>query len=197
MRRTEAVADSLRRDTTREIDRGTKRVTRRRTTVAHTHTHTRARLTALFPGLPGWAGTRKVKPIWILLKQETASGSGISWAICKSAHRSRQITTPANAQFLQAGCLSCRPTNSVKALKSTYHETCKIRSIGRNYVAHALLRAGYRNHATKWKSIRLMPNSRRLTRPNCCYASGRTVWTGHNDATHPITMLRSRCPDVL
>ena len=37
-----------------------------------------------FPGLPRWAGTRKVKPIWILLKQETVSGSGISWAICKS-----------------------------------------------------------------------------------------------------------------
>jgi len=30
-----------------------------------THTHTHTRLTALFPGLPGWAGTRKVKPIWI------------------------------------------------------------------------------------------------------------------------------------
>ena len=29
-----------------------------------------------FSGLPGWAGTRKVKPIWILLKQETVSGSG-------------------------------------------------------------------------------------------------------------------------
>ena len=53
------------------------------------------RLTALFLGLPGWAGTRKVKPIWILLKQETVSGSGISWAVCKSAPRSRQITTPA------------------------------------------------------------------------------------------------------
>jgi len=52
---------------------------------AKTHTHTR--LTALCPGLPGWAGTRKVKPIWI--------GSGISWAICKSAPCSRQITTPA------------------------------------------------------------------------------------------------------
>ena len=39
--------------------------------------------------------TRKVKPIWILLKQGTVSGSGISWAICKSAPRSRQITTPA------------------------------------------------------------------------------------------------------
>ena len=59
----------------------------------HTHTHTR--LTALFPGLPGWAGTRKVKPIWILLKQETVSGSGISWAICMSTPRARQITTPA------------------------------------------------------------------------------------------------------
>ena len=58
---------------------------------AHTHT----RLTALCLWLPRWAGTRKVKPIWILLKQETVSGSGISWAICKSAHRSRQITMPA------------------------------------------------------------------------------------------------------
>jgi len=50
---------------------------------------------ALCPGIPGWAGTRKVRPIWILLKQETASGSGIHWAICKSAPRSRQITMPA------------------------------------------------------------------------------------------------------
>jgi len=29
-----------------------------------------------------------------LLEQETVSGSGISWAICKSAPRPRQITTP-------------------------------------------------------------------------------------------------------
>ena len=81
------------------------------------NTHTR--LTALFPGLPGWSGTRKVKPIWILLKQETVSGSGISWAMCKSAPRSRQITMPEphHSVFLQAGCPSCCPTNSVKALK--------------------------------------------------------------------------------
>jgi len=56
----------------------------------HTHTHSKA----LFPGLPGWADTRKVKPIWISLKQETVSGSGISWAVCKSAPRSRQKTMP-------------------------------------------------------------------------------------------------------
>ena len=33
---------------------------------------------------------QKGKPIWILLKQEIVSGSGISWAVCKSASRSRQ-----------------------------------------------------------------------------------------------------------
>jgi len=53
------------------------------------YTHTR--LTDLFPGLPRWAGTRKLKPIWILLKQETVSCSGISWAICNSAPRSRRF----------------------------------------------------------------------------------------------------------
>ena len=63
-------------------------------TLLHLYIHTYTHLTALFPGLLGSAGTRKVKPIWILLKQETVSGIGISWAICKSASRSRQITMP-------------------------------------------------------------------------------------------------------
>ena len=84
----------------------------------NTHTHTC--ITALFPGLPGWAGTRKVKPIRILLKQETVSGSGISWAICKSASRSRQIIMPVPhySSFLQVGCPSCHPTKSIKALQT-------------------------------------------------------------------------------
>ena len=48
------------------------------------------------------------------------SGSGISWATCKSAPRCRTITMPAPyySSFLQAGCPSCRLTNSVKALKA-------------------------------------------------------------------------------
>jgi len=64
---------------------------------------------------------QKGKPIWILLKQETVSSSGINWVICKSAPRSRQITMPAPTTqgFLQAGCPSCHPTNSIKALKAT------------------------------------------------------------------------------
>ena len=60
----------------------------------HMHARTHTLLVALFPGLPRWAGTRKAKPIWILLKQETVSSSGISWNICKSAPCSRQITMP-------------------------------------------------------------------------------------------------------
>ena len=61
--------------------------------------------------------------------EETVSGSGISWDICKSASRSRQITTrvPHHSSFLQAGCPSCCPTNSVKALKaiSLSTQACK------------------------------------------------------------------------
>ena len=68
------------------------------------HTHTR--LTALCPGV---------------------SGRGISWAICKPAPCSRQVTTPAphHSSFLQAGCPTCHPTNSIKALKAVYqYNTC-------------------------------------------------------------------------
>ena len=57
------------------------------------------------PGLPGWAGTRKVKPIWILLKQETVSGSGISWATC------RQITMPAPHHSVFTGRMPFLPPN--------------------------------------------------------------------------------------
>jgi len=82
----------------------------------HTHTHTHTRLTALFPGLLGWAGTRKVKPTWILLMQETVSGSGISWAICKSAPRSRQITMPAphHSVFYRPDALADAQTTASK-----------------------------------------------------------------------------------
>ena len=54
-----------------------------------------------------------------LLEQEIVSGSGICWAICKSAPDPRQPRQhPTTQFFLQDGCPSCRPTNSVKALKS-------------------------------------------------------------------------------
>ena len=40
--------------------------------------------------------TREGKTNLDLLEQEIVSGSGISWAICKSAPRPRQVTTPAS-----------------------------------------------------------------------------------------------------
>ena len=82
----------------------------------HTHTHT---FNGPFSGTTQVSRYLKGKPIWILLKQETVSGSGISWAICMSAPYSRQTTTPVPHHcFLQAGCPSCHPANSVKALKA-------------------------------------------------------------------------------
>jgi len=58
--------------------------------------------------------------MWILLKQETMRGSGITRAICNGVHLApdRQPCQHPTAQFLQAGFPSCRPTNSVKALKA-------------------------------------------------------------------------------
>ena len=56
------------------------------------HTHT---FNGPFSGTTRVGRYQKGKPIWILLKQEIMSGSGISWAICKSAPHSRQITMPA------------------------------------------------------------------------------------------------------
>jgi len=74
---------------------------------------------ALCPGLPGWAGTRKVKPIWILLKQEAVSGSGISWAICKSATRSRQITMsiPHHSVFFSGRMLFQPPNQQCQSIE--------------------------------------------------------------------------------
>ena len=81
----------------------------------NTHTH----LTALCPGLPGWASTIKVKPIWILLKQETSEWQWHQLGhmqVCISLQTDKHASTPP-LSFLQAGCPSYRPTNSVKVLK--------------------------------------------------------------------------------
>ena len=85
--------------------------------------------TALFPGTTQVSRNRKVKPIWILLKQETVSGSGISWAICKSAPCSRQITThhSANAQQIKEMKLEHygQPTcNKLCAVTCIDHRRC-------------------------------------------------------------------------
>jgi len=60
----------------------------------HDHTHARPFYGSL-DFVQDYMGELVPKLIWTLLMQETVSGSGISWAICRCAPRPRQITTPA------------------------------------------------------------------------------------------------------
>ena len=88
---------------------------------------------ALCPGW--WAGTRKVELTWILLKQETVSGSGISWAICKSASRCRHITTPAphHSVFYRPDALPATQPTASKRYKwsKKRREMTRIDSLGK------------------------------------------------------------------
>ena len=66
--------------------------------------------------------TEKVKPIWILLKQETVGGSGYQLGhmqVCILLQTDNHTSTPP-LSFLQASCPSCRPINSVKAMKVSF-----------------------------------------------------------------------------
>ena len=63
-----------------------------RSLACNTHTHP---FSGPFSGTTQVNQYQKSKPIRILLKQVTVSGSGKGWAVCKSAPRSRQKTTPA------------------------------------------------------------------------------------------------------
>ena len=82
------------------------------------NTHTR--LTALCLGLPGSAGTRKVKTN---LDFTGARDSEWQWhqlghmQVCTSLQTDNHASTPP-LSLLQAGCPSCCPTNSTKALKA-------------------------------------------------------------------------------
>jgi len=79
-------------------------------------------LMACFPGQPGQASTRKVKPVWIRMMM----GFGMQWhqrdhtqTICTSFQTDNHTST-SWLSFLQAGCSSWCLTNSVKALKAEY-----------------------------------------------------------------------------
>jgi len=85
----------------------------------------RLRYTHTQPFNSPFSRTAWVKPIWILLKQETVSGSGISWDICKSTTRSRQITMPAphHSVFYRPDAL---PAAQPTATKHWRHKTTKM-----------------------------------------------------------------------
>ena len=74
-----------------------------------THTHTR--LMALCPGLPGVSRYQKGKTNLDFTEAREVSGSGISWAISKSASRYRQITMPAPTTQFFTGRMPFLPPN--------------------------------------------------------------------------------------
>ena len=87
--------------------------------LTHTHTHTHP-FNGPFSGTTRVSRYQKGKTSLDFTEARDSEWQcGISWAVCKSAPCCRQITTPAthHSVFLPTGCPSCRPTNSVKALK--------------------------------------------------------------------------------
>jgi len=60
----------------------------------------------------------------VLIEAKDDGGGGGNWtigAISRAKLQSNHHHQQTNIQFLQAGCPSYRPTNSVKALKGKYH----------------------------------------------------------------------------
>jgi len=92
----------------------------------HTHTQPFYCSSEVYPGPPGWAGTRKIKPgrlkpIWIYWSKRwwvAVASAGIYASLHLIPDNHANIPP---LSFLQAGCPSWRPTNSVKALKATMH----------------------------------------------------------------------------
>jgi len=71
----------------------------------HTHTHIQSFYcsSGICPGLPGWSGTRKVKPGRV---------KPICWALCKSAPHPRQPRQHTTTQFLPDALPATQPTAS-------------------------------------------------------------------------------------
>jgi len=59
----------------------------------------------------------------VFIEAKDDGGGGDNWTTVSVVQSSSQIiiTNKPTSTFLQAGCPSCRPTNSVKALKGKYH----------------------------------------------------------------------------
>jgi len=83
--------------------------------VVDTTTPHHNRFTALFPGPPGWAGARR-EPLVFMVQGKINRGRHTDRPAGRNSIRTKQCPSPPSAYCLRAGCPSCRPTNSVKAL---------------------------------------------------------------------------------
>ena len=106
--------------------------------------------------------------MWILLKQETVSGSGISRAICTSLHLApdRYSRQHPPLSFLQTGRPSCRPTNRVKALNANRAD-CTFSYIDKRCALRTDLVGRGRRGDERSPTPARRSRSRRHTRPPC------------------------------
>jgi len=82
------------------------------------HVSTNNRFTALFPGSPGWAGARR-ELLDFMVQGKINRGRHTDRLAGRHSIQTNQCQPPPSPRiFLQAGCPSCRPTNSAKALKA-------------------------------------------------------------------------------
>jgi len=77
----------------------------------HHHNH----FTALFPGPPGWASARRAL-LDFMAQGKINRGRHTDHPAGRHSIRTNQCPPPPSPHFLQAGCPSCCPSNSVKAL---------------------------------------------------------------------------------
>jgi len=77
--------------------------------------HNHNRFTALFPEPPGWAGARKELLNFMVQGKINRSRYYTDNPAGRHSVQTNQCPPPPSPTFLQAGCPSCRPTNSVKA----------------------------------------------------------------------------------
>ena len=126
------------------------------------------------------------------MKQETVSGSGVSWAICKSAPRSRQDASTPPLSFLQAGCPSCHPTNSVKALKAQKtpqhaHYTAQWSTLQLGLLTNIILCPVLRAPAWLRNLTTALPDTERAP-PTCCTDD---YWSAFICLSTPLHVERS------
>ena len=100
-------------------------------TKTHTHTHTHT-FNGPFSRTTRVSRYQKGKPVWILLKQEWQWHQLGHMQVCTSLQTDNHHNT-SPLSFLQAGCPSCRPTNSAKALKALKYPLEDETNFGQRY----------------------------------------------------------------
>jgi len=83
---------------------------------------------ALFPGSPRWAGARR-ELLDFMVQGKINRSRHTDHLAGRHSIRTNQCLPPPSPIFLQAGCPSCRPTNSIKALSTLQERYSNMTSI--------------------------------------------------------------------